>query len=65
MANLFKPKLPPVAQPVPLPDEEQVAALARRRAAEEARQRRGRAATRLTEGAGGPRGAEFSRTLLG
>lgn len=65
MANLFRrPQVAEAPKPEPLPDEEQIAALARRRAAEDSRRRRGRASTRLTEG-GGPRGAEFSRTLLG
>ena len=65
MTNLFRSRIPEPAKPTPLPDEEQIAALARRRAAEETRQRRGRAATRLTEAGAGQRGAEYSRTLLG
>lgn len=64
MSALFR-KPPDPPKPVPLPDEEAIAAAARRRAAEQDRLRRGRRATRLTEGAAGPRGQEFSRTLLG
>jgi hypothetical protein len=65
MSNLFKPKLPEVKPPVPLPDtDDESVARARRRSLEQQRARRGRAATVLSGRRGGA-GQEFSRTLLG
>lgn len=63
MGSLFKPKMPDVEDPVPLPDEE-VEERARRRRVASLRRRQGAESTRLSPSSQGA-GTEFTRTLLG